>query len=206
MVVQGHQLTLHPDLIRGGFLSEDDVPHRWFGSTCVGCEKGAVWRQGQLVFPLSSSVDRPHVDMPPDARELYEEARNTYPVSRRAAAALARASLESLLRELTPEQPRASLDELIASLSGLVNRRMWEVLTALRVLGNSTLHSQESDIKTIYMSEEATELVDVIFGAINELVDELVTRPAQSKNLYDMLPPGVRESAERKAAESGHNL
>ncbi|KIU03865.1 hypothetical protein SZ60_03185 [Frigoribacterium sp. MEB024] len=49
-------------------------------------------------------------------------------------------------------------------------------------------------------------IADVIFSAINELVDELITKPAEAERLFMQLPEGVRTAAERKAKAAGEDI
>lgn len=73
-----------------------------------------------MVFPLASPLQAPHPDLPADAAALYEEARAVEPHSRRAALALARASLERFLRSRDGADPKARLADLIGDLKGQV--------------------------------------------------------------------------------------
>lgn len=73
---------------------------RWRISVCSRCEQPAMWRHDQLVYPLSRLAARPHPDMPDDVRSLYDEAAAVAAVSRRAAAALARTTVERLIKHL----------------------------------------------------------------------------------------------------------
>lgn len=173
----------------------------WRASVCVSCKQGSVWRGDQLVYPGISQAPSPHPSMPDGARELYEEAALVLPLSRRAAAALARASLERLLRSLPNADSKARLDDLIASLSSRVSHRLWQTLTALRYLGNSSLHEDtQSELVTLYLEGDAAEVVEPVFGAINAIVEEVIVQPTVADDLYSMIPESVRAAAERKRA------
>ena len=172
----------------------------WRASFCVSCEQSSVWRGSRLVHPVESSVPSAHPDMPADVAELYEEARSVLPISRRASAALARATLERLLRSLDDDSKGERLDELIARLSGRVTAPLWKLLTALRVVGNDTLHgSGGEDLVVLYLEGDASKVAEPFFGAINSVVEELITQPAAAEALYSMLPQAKRADAERKA-------
>ncbi|AWB88752.1 DUF4145 domain-containing protein [Salinibacterium hongtaonis] len=172
---------------------------KWTATLCPSCERMAVWRDSELIFPRTTvGVPAPHPDMPDAARQLYREAAAVLAGSRRAAAALARAALESLLKEvdLEPSQ-RRDLNTRVGELRGRINDGLWKVLTALRVVGNDALHSDDDDLITVYLSDEDGELAETFFGAINELVEELITRPKRSDELYALIPETKREAAER---------
>lgn len=171
----------------------------WYASVCAGCAQGAVWRGDELVYPQVSTAVPPHNAMPQAARNLYLEASAVLPHSKRAAAALARAALERLLRELPESDPRAKLDDLIAGLGNRVSPTLWKLLTTLRYLGNDSLHGDgSSDLVALYLDGDAATIVEPIFGAINSIVEEVIVQPAEADRLYAMLPEGVRKSAEQK--------
>lgn len=159
-----------------------------------------MWRGDALLFPAGSTVDPPHPDMPSLASELYSEAREVLPISRRAAAALARASLEALLRELDTQSQGKRLDDLIAELRTRIGKTLWQLLTALRVVGNDALHSDSDGLVVLFLNGDRDVAVEPLFGAINEIVEQVVTQPAKANQLYAMIPEGKRATAERKAS------
>ncbi|WP_396658388.1 DUF4145 domain-containing protein [Microbacterium sp.] len=180
-------------MLRGG-----DSDDQWHGTLCVSCSRSAVWRDSALMFPLTGgNVARPHPDMPEEARELYEEAVAVLPRSRRAAAALARAALESLLKELAPAGGKPNLQARIAELRDQINPSLWKVLTALRVVGNDALHGDTDDLIIMYLNGEMSETVEPFFEAINSLVEQLLTQPRVASEIYERIPAPKREAAER---------
>lgn len=132
--------------------------------------------------------------MPNSARELYEEARDVFTISPRAGAALARATLERLLRELDPDAGRLELVDRIDRVIPRVSSSLAEMLTVIRHVGNKSLHvDDEPDEATVLvLTDEQTQVSAYIFAAINSLVDELVTKPAQARAMFQRLPPGVQ--------------
>ncbi|WP_217274393.1 DUF4145 domain-containing protein [Rathayibacter sp. VKM Ac-2835] len=139
--------------------------------------------------------------MPPAALELYDEARAVADISRRAAAALARASLERLLRTVRPDF-RGQLDDRIADVAPLLSTATGRLLTALRHVGNKSLHVEDEadEIVSLYLGDVAAGVIELFFAAINDVTEELVAKPAEADRIWSMLPEGVRAEAERKAA------
>ncbi|MFF8186765.1 DUF4145 domain-containing protein [Microbacterium sp. NPDC016588] len=178
---------------------QGDDESLWRASLCAACNESSVWRGHTLIYPRESSLPGPHSDMPSAARTLYEEARGCFPVSQRAAAALARAALEKLLREAVPDSGSKKLDELIAGLASTIRPGLWKTLTAVRVLGNDSLHGNDGDLVAVLLGDESVELVAPLFMAINALVEELITQPRVTDEIYTMIPVEKREAAERKA-------
>jgi hypothetical protein len=105
-------------------LGSGSSDYAWNASTCSSCDQSAVWRGHRMVFPSESPISPAHPDMPDDAAELYNEARAVLPISRRAAAALARATLERLLRGLEGVESTKRLDELVAGVAGKVGESL----------------------------------------------------------------------------------
>lgn len=164
-----------------------------------------MWRGEQIVYPPSSPAPLAHADMPESVEVLYNEARAVASASRRAGAALARAALELLLKELDPEAPaKARLDDRIARVSVKVTSPTAKLLTVCRHVGNKSLHGDDTpdDAVLLLLTDDDSKLMDVIFESINLVVDELITRPAQVDKIYDTVPAGVREAAETKAHKS----
>lgn len=125
------------------------------------------------------------------------EAAQVLPHSRRAAAALARASLEAFLREADTEPGRKNLQVRIGELKAQINPALWKVLTALRVVGNDSLHGDSDELIALYLHGEPAEVVEPFFSAINALVEELITQPRKADELYGLIPITKREAAER---------
>ncbi|MEV8272682.1 DUF4145 domain-containing protein [Microbacterium sp. NPDC077184] len=177
-------------------LTRSQPENVWEMTLCVACSQASVWRGDVLIYPRESAVPPPHPDMPDAARELYEEARRVLPDSRRAAAALARAALESFLKSQDESGKRMNLQTRIGNLRGLVNEPLWKVLTALRVVGNDSLHGDDDELVTMYLSGEDGGIVEPLFGALNALVEEMITLPRKAEALYSMIPDAKRSAAE----------
>ncbi|WP_185203039.1 DUF4145 domain-containing protein [Glaciihabitans sp. INWT7] len=140
--------------------------------------------------------------MPDQARELYEEARQVAGVSRRAGAALARATLERFLRDFDTAAPAgATLADRIDRVVPQVSAGLGELLTLIRHVGNKSLHVEDApdEAVVLVLDEENTEMIDALFVAINDLVEELITKPARTSRLAALIPQSVRDAAARRA-------
>ncbi len=174
----------------------------WSAAHCQACDQRTLWRGNVNVYPVSSAAPAPHPLMDPDVRELFDEAGRVLPLSRRAGAALVRAALERQVKLLTPDAPSSKrLDDRIAILSHRVSKPLGELLDVVRHLGNASLHGSEDD-ELVYLylsdSEGADDIAELLFVAINDLVDELVARPESTKFFWNKLPENVQESIRRK--------
>lgn len=176
--------------------------HEWAASKCFSCKKSSVWRGSELVFPIAIATDiTPHELMSHDAKEIFEEACAVLPVSRRAAAALARASMELELRHLLSDT-RSDLHSMIGELSTEVSTDLWQSLTVLRDTGNKSLHGGDNGVVGILIDGSDEDLVEFLLSAVNRIVDEKVAKPQRASQLYNLLPQGVRDAAEQKKASS----
>lgn len=171
----------------------------WYHSLCTSCNASAVWRGSTMVYPAELTAPVAHPSMPDEAGALYEEARATLPVSRRAAAALARACLESLLRHLDTSNKPKRLDEMLASMKSQLGDDLWMLLTALRVVGNDALHGDSDDLVLLFLDSEVDVVIEPLFGAINAIVEKEIAQPARTRALYDLVPERKRQTAEAKA-------
>lgn len=167
---------------------------RWRVAQCARCKEWSVWRQGRMVYPVSGMAPVPHSDMPEDAKALYEEAREVLGISRRAGTALARASLERLLKTLDPQTGNPDLATRIAKIAPRLPESLGQILTIIRVAGNQSLHvpDQPGELLVLVLDPEETEVVDLMFEAINELVEQLITRPAKVASHFEKVPEMVR--------------
>lgn len=184
-------------------IDEPTSPKQWHVSWCASCSRASVWRDTMLVHPRSSSAPLPHKDMPDSARVLYEEARDVFSISPRAGAALARATLERLLRELDPTTGKPDLATRIDRVLDRVSSPLAEMLTVIRHVGNKSLHVDDApdEITVLVLSDEQTQVSSFLFAAINSLVDELVTKPNLTRSMFDLLPTAVQ--ARIKSSDSG---
>lgn len=177
----------------------------WEVSYCAACEDHSLWIGGSLAYPYDRrglEVPEPVAGMPDDVRELYVEAAAVMPYSRRAAAALCRASLERLAKRLTAADlgPKKSLDERLIALSHRTTASLARAVQIIRHAGNTALHGARDDDESvvIYMEGEEGDLIDLFFVTINELVDELITRPLRIDAAYQLLPEEKREAIRKK--------
>jgi len=173
-------------------------------AVCGHCFDHSVWRGQALIFPAVGLATRPHPDMPEAATVLFDEARSVVGASRRAGAAMARATLEVLLKTLQPELPKASLADRIKMVMPLVSSPLADMLTVIRHVGNKSLHAEETpdDAMVLVLDPDQTEIVELIFETINDLVDELITKPKRARAMHDLVPDRIRAAVKRESPTS----
>ncbi len=160
-----------------------------------------------MVFPAAGLAPVPHTDMPDDAKQLYNEAREVLGISRRAGTALARASLERLLKTIDPQPGNPDLATRIVRVAPRLPEPLGRILTIIRVAGNQSLHvpDQPEELLVLVLDPDETEVVDLMFEAINELVEQLISRPARVASHFEKVPEAVRAKyeAELRKQEAG---
>lgn len=173
---------------------------QWARSRCFTCKQSLVWHDEEIVYPHVSNIPAPHADMAPRPKELYVEAAAVAAVSPRAGAAMARATLERLLVELDEDAPaRSKLDQRIARIESRVSTSLLKALTIVRHVGNKALHIEDApdDALVLVLDDDSTKYVGMLFAIVNDLVDELVSKPAARDEWLAEVPKEVLEAAER---------
>jgi hypothetical protein len=139
-------------------------------SRCFSCDRIALWRADELIYPVNHiSVAPPTEDMPDDVKADFLEANEILDKSPRGAAALLRLSIQKLMVHLGEKGKNINGD--IASLvqKGL-DARIQKALDVVRVVGNNAVHPGQIDLnddKTI-----ATNL----FRLVNVIVESQITQ------------------------------
>lgn len=175
---------------------------RWRMSKCGKCREYATWRDEEIIFPFGSSyAPQPHEGMPDDAKILYREAAAVVGISPRAGAALARATLELLLKQLDPMEGKQDLFKRIDNVLLSVGAKtpLGRMLTVIRHIGNKSLHVEEQPdaIMVQILDPEEPGVLALIFESINDLVEQLITRPEKVERLFQDVPPEVRDPVGR---------
>lgn len=169
---------------------------RLLASKCVSahCQVLALWLDSddklrpsghgpRLVYPQMGIRHPPEEGLEPQEIKLYEEAASVAPASPRAACALVRVLLEALLkRNLVaaghPIQGDKGWDKPLVDLIDMavkelpLSASLMDGLTAIRNRGNSAVHDPYG------LTDEArAEELPLLFQAVDDLVDDLHTKP-----------------------------
>src|SRR5262249_31998850 len=138
-------------------------------SKCFSCDRIALWRADELIYPVNHISIAPTEGMPDDVKADFIEANEILDKSPRGAAALLRLSIQKLMVHL--EEKGENINADIGSLvkKGL-DPRIQKALDVVRVVGNNAVHPGQIDLnddKTI-----ATKL----FGLVNVIVESQITQ------------------------------
>lgn len=152
-------------------------------SVCYSCEKLALWVHDHVVYPAVADAGiEPNDDLSEDIKRDFKEAGAILNASARGAAALLRLCVQKLCVQLG--EPGKVLNDDIASLvrKGL-DQHVQQALDIVRVVGNNSVHPGVLDLR----DDRNTALQ--LFSLINEIADELITRPARVQKIYNKVVP-----------------
>jgi hypothetical protein len=170
---------------------EDVAIHSFFASICVQCQKPALWRAREMIYPGGAGVAPANPDLEEHIRADYAEAASVLNASPRSAAALLRLCVQNLCVQLgLPGQNlNGDIGELVKR--GL-NPDVQRALDALRVIGNNALHPLEMDLR------DDRETAVSLFGLINFIAEQMVTNPKKLARVFDLLPPGAKDAIKKR--------
>lgn len=160
-------------------------------SVCEVCNNFTLWLDGKQIYPLNSSIEEPNIDMPEDIKNLYLEARDVYPISKKSSAALLRLALQLLCKDLGEEGKNINTD-----IANLVKKGLPEIvqqaLDTVRITGNQAVHPGELNL------DENVDLVESLFWILNFIIEETYSKKRKMNELYNKLPKNLLEAIEKR--------
>lgn len=197
------------------------VHHRWRGlnepntpgnpirrsriwvAKCANCDFESYWMldrededQSLILYPSDAGgAPAPHVDLPADVRQDYDEAASILGRSPRGAGALLRLSLQKLMPHLGEDGKNIN-DDIASLVSKGLDPGIQQALDALRVIGNNAVHPGELDLR------DDAETVGSLFGLINFIVEQRISHPKKLDALYGGLPPEARKAIDERDGKS----
>jgi Domain of unknown function (DUF4145) len=171
-------------------------------STCGNCREHTYWlmddqtqpSEARLLWPIGSPLaPAPHADMPDEPRADYEEARGILERSPRGAAALLRLAVQKLMVSLGRAGENINSDIAALVKDGL-SPDVQKALDTVRVTGNNAVHPGEIDLN------DNADIAVAIFGLMNYIVEQQITRPRELESIYQSLPESSREQIARRDA------
>lgn len=192
---------VHADMQWFGLKQFDYDPSHIVKAKCSQCKEHIYWlggihgdNEGKMIYPIMSSVPYPNPDMPEDAKKDFLEARDVYPHSPRAAAALLRLALQRICVGLGKSSNiNTAIGQLVSD--GLLPQ-VQKALDAIRIIGNESVHPGE------IRDEELGDNVGAMFELMNFIVQERITRFKEIDELYESLPEGKRQGVEQRDASN----
>jgi hypothetical protein len=167
-----------------------------FLSHCYSCRQFAVWIHDHIVYPPLPAADlAPNQDLDDDIKRDFKEASTILDASPRGAAALLRLCVQKLCKQLGEAG-----DNLNADIASLVQRgldvHVQQALDIVRVVGNNAVHPGQLDIR------DDRPTATTLFGLVNEIAEDLLSKPARVKALYEKVVPETARAAIAKRDDS----
>ncbi len=150
-------------------------------STCNSCRNEHLWYKNNMLIPKVANVPLPIDDMPEKVKDIYNEAREVYPVSAKASVALLRLAVQYLCVELGEKGKNINTDigELVKK--GLPIK-IQRALDIVRVVGNNAVHPGVLNL------EDNNVSAAYLFDIINIIVDNRIVQPRRIDEFYNSLP------------------
>jgi hypothetical protein len=160
---------------------------------CSHCTEWQFWAGNKLVWPAASLAPPPNADLPADVKADYVEAASIVSQSPRGAAALLRLCVQKLCKALgcTSGSINDDIAQLVAK--GLP-QRIQQALDVVRVVGNDAVHAGELD------PQDDPATAAALFGLVNLIAEDRITREREIATLYGKLPEGKRKAIEKRDA------
>lgn len=165
---------------------------------CIKCSGLSLWNNQNMVFPEQQPIVSMHQDLPSSIKGYYEEALAIFYKSPRGATALLRLAIQQLMSELG-EKGKNINDDIKALVTKGLPVKIQKALDYCRVVGNNAVHPGEINV------DDTPEIAEALFKMINFIVDEVITKPKEIDELYNLLPEGAREAIEKRDLKNKDN-
>lgn len=160
-------------------------------TTCQSCFKYHVWVNGKMVIPNISNTPLPLEDMPSEIKDLYNEARDVFPHSKRATAALLRLALQRLCVYLG-EKGKNINDDIASLVSKGLPVEVQKALDCVRVTGNNSVHPGEMNI------DDNDDICSRLFSMLNFIVDRMIIQPKKIEEAFEFLPENAKAAIDKR--------
>lgn len=169
---------------------------KWKIAICEHCKNYSIWfketdSHGIQFYPTSTIVEPPNEDLNDGIKRLYNEAAEIKDKSPRAAAALLRLALQELCKQLGEKGKDINYDIAELVQKGLTPY-VQKALDSVRVVGNNAVHPGQIDF------DDNQEIVNALFGIINFIANQTITRQKEIDSFYENLPSGARQAIEKR--------
>lgn len=168
------------------------VPNGFAVATCSSCDNFTLWVNKEIVFPKKTTLPPPNADLNEDIKSLYLEAASILVDSPKGATALLRLALQKLLEQVgkSGKNINSDIKELVAE--GL-SPKIQQALDLLRVIGNNAVHPGQINL------DDNTDIAQKLFGILNFIAEELLTKPKELEQLYaDLIPAETQEHIKQR--------
>lgn len=168
------------------------VPEGFSVATCFSCEDFTLWVNKEIVYPKKTTLPPPNDDLSQDIKALYLEASSILIDSPKGATALLRLALQKLLEQLGKSGKNINNDIKTLVAEGM-SPKIQQALDLLRVIGNNAVHPGQINL------DDNVEIAQKLFGILNFIAEELITKPRELEKLYaDLIPPETQDHIKQR--------
>ncbi|MDU5111210.1 MAG: DUF4145 domain-containing protein [Clostridium sp.] len=176
---------------RPSVINYENKPFEITITTCQSCERYHIWHNDKMLLPNTSNIPLPLGEMHDDIKQLYNEARDVFPHSKRATAALLRLALQKLCVHLG-EKGKNINDDIASLVSKGLPVEVQKALDYVRVTGNNSVHPGEMNI------EDNDDICLRLFSMLNFIVDRMIIQPKKIEEAFDYLPEKAKNAIEKR--------
>lgn len=164
---------------------------RFMVSYCERCGQNTIWYGESIIFPQTSIVEPPNIDLPEHIKDDYNEAASILNQSPKGAAALLRLAIQKLCESLgeSGKDINTNIKNLVAK--GLPPK-VQEALDSVRVIGNESVHPGTIDLN------DNREIANRLFKLVNFIATKLITEPKEIDELYNSLPQSKLDGIKKR--------
>lgn len=172
-----------------GFVSIENLR----AAFCVHCENFTIWLNSKMIYPRTSFVDLPNVDLSEDIKSDYIEASNILSESPRGAAALLRLCIQKLCKEILKEESKDINKDIALLVERGLNVSIQKSLDTVRVVGNDAVHPGTIDLI------DTPDIAYKLFKLVNFIAEKMISEPKQIESIYNsVLPEEKRKQIEER--------
>lgn len=146
--------------------------------------KGEEYKpQETQIYPRTSTIEWfPNDDMSEEQKQLFNEAKDIFDISPKAAGALLRSVIERILRDKFPEYSESFLGTILGKdkVKNELGSELILLCNACKLIGNDAAHSS-----LIIYEDESKQEVELLFRLINAIAEKLLSQPREYKELLD---------------------
>ena len=146
--------------------------------------KGEEYKpQATQIYPRTSTIELfPNDDMSEEQKQLFNEAKDIFDISPKAAGALLRCVIERILRDKFPEHSKSCLGRILSELKdkNALSNEIIQLCKTCKLIGNEACHSS-----LMIYEDESREQVELLFELINAIAEELLSKPRKWQEMLD---------------------
>ena len=137
--------------------------------------------QAPQIYPRTSTIEWfPNDDMSEEQKQLFNEAKDIFDISPKAAGALLRCVIERILRDKFPEHSQSFLGTILSKVKNELGSELIQLCESCKLIGNDAAHSS-----LMIYEDESKQEVELLFELINAIAEELLSKPRKRQEMLD---------------------